>query len=432
MKKLLIMLMVIAIAAFLFVGCIPGVTPVDEDEEDEEPVVPTTVAPIITGVPDIVGGYVNAAVALNGIVVNGTAQTYSEVKVYIYCITAGTGDSGVNGVFSVVVANADLINAVKVEGAKTLHATATEAGLAESASSNVMNFILDTVTPFIASSVGKSGTAAVYQFVETADSMAVAGVANSNLHSYTGPPFTEILNTKAGSTINTVAGDYWSIPPLLVYINSHGRNAVAWTGEQIIAPFASIPLFNRLLTGIVNWKIEVIQVTDIDSKNDQVDEEPTDIYPKTVVRVYNIRDGTAQDYSYTTGQITSTSWIVGLVVTAAEFSAATHIGAWVLITTTNTAASAGFVDVTFNEAVTGVSITQSVTAGTTWTLFAATNPVANTKSVRSATVARLTENVATMLPTGVFYSVGVSGIEDLAGSSIPAAAPSSDSGVVIP
>jgi len=34
MKKLLIILMVVAMASFLFVGCLPGVTPPDDDEED--------------------------------------------------------------------------------------------------------------------------------------------------------------------------------------------------------------------------------------------------------------------------------------------------------------------------------------------------------------------------------------------------------------
>jgi len=150
MKKLLIILMVVAMASFLFVGCIP--TTPDVDEDDEEPVPtppPATVAPIIISVPDISGGYINKLAASDGLVVSGTAPTYSEVKVYINGLCAGTGDTTETGTFQVDVANADLIKAVKVDGAKTLYATATEPGLEESASSNVIKFILDTDAPGI-------------------------------------------------------------------------------------------------------------------------------------------------------------------------------------------------------------------------------------------------------------------------------------------
>jgi len=160
MKKLLIILMVVAMASFLFVGC-NGTTPPIDPDEPVEPVVPATVAPVITSVPDISGGYINKDAAADGIVVNGTAPTYSEVKVYINGLTAGTGDTLANGVFQVVVAKADLIKAVKVDGAKTLYATATETGLAVSASSNVKKFTLDTVAPKISSSKAKAGTPAV-------------------------------------------------------------------------------------------------------------------------------------------------------------------------------------------------------------------------------------------------------------------------------
>ncbi len=365
MKKLIIVLMVVAVTSFLFVGCLPGTTTPDTTTgtTTDTTTTPTTVAPIITGVADISGGYVNAVAAADGLVVAGTAPTYSEVKVYINGITAGTGDAGANGVFSVVVANADLIKAAKVEGAKTLHATATEAGLAESDSSNVMNFILDTVIPSIASSVAKAGTAAVYSFSETADTSG-PGIVGSTL-----PKFTEVL--------------------------------------------VALPTTNPLLSGAINWKIEVMQVTTTDSR--------------TVVRVYNLSAGTSLDYTYDNGPTTSVSWIPGLSVSATQFYPWVDIGSYVMITTTNTALSAGYVDVTFNEAVTGASI-----IGGAWTLFRATTVVANTPSVRSATVARLTETVAGTLTTGMFYSVGVSAIIDLAGNPIPATAPSSSSGVIIP
>ena len=158
MKKLLIMLMVVAMASFLFVGCLPGVTPVDEEEEEEE-VTPTplaTVAPIITSITDNAAvpaevidltstktQYINKDDVALGIVVNGTAPTYSEVKVYIDDICAGTGNVGDTGIFSVDVAKADL----GADGDKVLYATAKEAAIAVSPKSVEYAFTLDTVAP---------------------------------------------------------------------------------------------------------------------------------------------------------------------------------------------------------------------------------------------------------------------------------------------
>lgn len=401
MKKFLVILMVIAMASFLFVGCLgDGVTPPVDDEDGDDVTPPATVAPVITSIPDIVSGYVNAVRAADGIVVNGTAPTLSEVKVYINGICAGTGDVTATGFWTVDVANADLIKAgLKVEGAKTLHATATDIGLPESPSSNVFNFILDTITPFIASSSAKAGTALSYQFVETTDT--------SNLGPGIGTLFAPCslfgdVNDAGKFTEVLAAGGGAAVP-------------VGWvtgTNPQVGESLTAAPALNPLPSGTITWRIEVIRVTSTDSK--------------TEVRVTNSA-GKNEVYEYDTGITNSISWIEGLDVTAAQFSAATDIGAYVLITTTNTVASAGYVDVTFNEAVTGASII----AGT-WTLYRATVLVLNTVSVRSATVARLTETTAGTLIAGVIYSVSVSGIIDLAGNTILATAPSSDGGVVIP
>jgi len=88
MKKLLVILMVVAMASFLFVGCVPT-TPEEEvvEEEEvvvEEEVVAATVAPIITSILDYPAAgttavavisltstatqYMNAAEIANGIV----------------------------------------------------------------------------------------------------------------------------------------------------------------------------------------------------------------------------------------------------------------------------------------------------------------------------------------------------------------------------
>ena len=155
MKKFLVMLMVVAMASFLFVGCLPGTTtPVTEEEEEEEVVVvPTTVAPIIIAVTD--GAYVNKVEAADGIIVNGTAPTYSEVKIYINDICAGTGDTLADGTWTVVVAKADL----GADGDKVLYATAKEGALDVSAKSNEKKFTLDTVPPKISAVKARGGIA---------------------------------------------------------------------------------------------------------------------------------------------------------------------------------------------------------------------------------------------------------------------------------
>jgi hypothetical protein len=142
--------MVIAMASFLFVGCLgEGVVtpPVDEDvDEDVDEVVTTTVAPVILTIAGIsltgTSEYINATEAAV-VIVTGTAPTYSEVKVYVDAVCAGTANVGDTGLFEVVVAEADL----GVDGAKVIYATAKEAALPVSPKSVEYAFILDQVAP---------------------------------------------------------------------------------------------------------------------------------------------------------------------------------------------------------------------------------------------------------------------------------------------
>jgi len=383
MKKLLIMLMVVAMASFLFVGCLgDGVTPPVDDEDEDGVTPPTTVAPIITSVSgiDITSSstqYINAAEAVGGITVMGTAPTYSEIKVYINGITAGTGDSGADGEWTVIVANADLIKAAKVEGAKTLDATAEEPGLAVSVSSNVISFILDTVIPYILSSVGTGGTVPV----------TLGGTVTEKTGTDTGGFFDgEVVN----NVLLLVAGD-WKIE------------------------------IQNILDGAALGNVQGV----VDS-GDVVTFRITS--PSNVVSTYS--------YSYLTSVRTFTTLIPGVSVNFPSTEAGVYnalafnnIGAEVFETVvTQVLATAGWITVTFNEAVTGASIL----AGT-WTAFAATVNLAPLVGVRGATLARLTETTAAGLPnlrTGRAYSVSCSGIIDLAGNTIPATAPSSSTGVV--
>jgi len=158
MKKLLVILMVVAMASFLFVGCVPT-TPAEEEaaeeEEEEEVVVAATVAPIITAITDAANvvivsltstatQYMSAAEVANGIIVHGTAPTYSEVKIYVDDVCAGTGNVGDTGIFEVVVAEADL-GADATD--KVIYATAKEAAIDVSAHSTEYTFVLDQVKP---------------------------------------------------------------------------------------------------------------------------------------------------------------------------------------------------------------------------------------------------------------------------------------------
>jgi hypothetical protein len=204
MKKLLVILMVVAMAAFLFVGCIPDVVtpPVDEEEEEEEEeVVTTTVAPIITSITDnpatgtaaavisltsTATQYMNAADVALGIIVSGTAPTFSEVKVYIDDVCAGTADVGASGTFSVVVAKVDLGS----DEDKVLYATAKEAALPVSPKSTEYAFTLDTVRP---TATTLAATAAAANAVDSAivsgsgaiDSAELSGVGTLVAGAYT-------------------------------------------------------------------------------------------------------------------------------------------------------------------------------------------------------------------------------------------------------
>jgi len=386
MKKFIIVLMVVAVASFLFVGCLSGTTIPDTTTDTT---IPTTVAPIITAVTDIniassATQYVNAAEAADGITVTGTAPTYSEIKVYINGITAGTGDAGADGEWDVVVANADLIKAAKVEGAKVLHATAEEPGLPVSDSSNVINFILDTVIPFIASSVGTSGTVPV----------AIGGTVVELLLSDTG-------NFFDGEVVNNV-----------------------------------------LLLVAGNWKIEIKNILDNPGPagNHNYTQIPSVVDSGDIVTFLITSPSGVQStysYSYMTSIQTFTTLIPGVSVNFPSTAAGAYnalafnnIGAEVFETvTTQVLATAGWITVTFNEDVTAASI---LGAGN-WTAFAATVNLAPLVGVRGAAVARLTETTVAGLPnlrTGRAYSVSCSGIIDLAGNTIPATAPSSSTGVV--
>ncbi|MBA7519054.1 hypothetical protein ES705_11128 [subsurface metagenome] len=159
MKKLLIMLMAVSMVAFLFVGC--GVTPdpVDPVEPGE-----TSTTPVITEIYcrdtdesdlDLYSSdiqYMNKEDISGGILIKGFAPKYSKVQVYIDGAVAGIGYSYGADEFIVFVSKANL----GIDGEKSLGATATETGLAESGCSTVYKFTLDTVAPEIVNLIGEA------------------------------------------------------------------------------------------------------------------------------------------------------------------------------------------------------------------------------------------------------------------------------------
>ena len=159
MKKFLIMLTVVAMASFLFVGCTPTAPAVDEEVVDEEalPASTTPVIETIGGEVEVEGGinlyssdiqYINKDKAKSGILVEGYAPKYSTVQVYINGIVVGTSTAyGGDEMFKVFISKTSL----GVDGVKTLYATTIEVGLDESTPSTAYAFTLDTVAPKIVS-----------------------------------------------------------------------------------------------------------------------------------------------------------------------------------------------------------------------------------------------------------------------------------------
>ncbi len=204
MKKFLVLLMVVAMASFLFVGCLPSVTPEVEEEEEvvveeEEEVVEAaqTDIPYITAVEGISilsssTQYINADEDGSVFTVAGVGVAGAIIKLYIDDVYAGVGSTGSTGGFSGIY----ITGITMAEGAgKTLHVTATLPGLAESDASTVYTFTYDKTAPTIASVVGDSSS----NYITVSFSEAVT--------SATGPVWTYFSDvTYGGSAATLVPG----------------------------------------------------------------------------------------------------------------------------------------------------------------------------------------------------------------------------------
>jgi len=142
------------------VGCTTPPTPDPDPDPTPTPVVVVSATPVLTAVEtsaavsifDVTSTstlYMNKAEAGSSILVKGTAPAESRVQIYVddATVAASVVEATASGLFTVAVAKV----ALGTDGVKTLHVTATEVGLAESAASNVATFTLDTDLPGISS-----------------------------------------------------------------------------------------------------------------------------------------------------------------------------------------------------------------------------------------------------------------------------------------
>ncbi|TFB08537.1 hypothetical protein E3V08_03490 [Candidatus Atribacteria bacterium MT.SAG.1] len=381
MKKFIIVLMVLVVASVLLVGCLPT-TPDPTPDPTADPTpdpTPTTVAPIITSVGEADDGYVNKVEAANGIVVEGTAPTYSEIKVYINGITAGTGDSEANGEWEVVIAKADLEKAAKGDGDKTLYATAEEPGLAVSASSNVETFKLDTAAPQILSVKARGGQAGVVGTVE-------------------------------------------------ITYQTHEDDVDMFTETVFDA--------DELLPGTTLWKVEILTITGITPE--VVTVRVYNLSAGTFID-YGFNDHpTLAPITSSKSWIPGAEIMVfDPLVSGAGLNSALHVGAYALIKTVKTGAIPGRVSLTFNEDVTWTQATGGnytifnnfagwdiltgaplFIAGTGVTDFFAYDETSDTMFWQETL-----GNEAVDLTQGQLLTFQVDSVADIAGNSIPVDSP---------
>jgi len=151
MKKLIIVLMVVAVASFLFVGCLPDtVTPVTPTE----PVTPTaakTDTPYITDIGGI-SLYSTDTQYTGSLLTDGVGVANAIIKLYIDDVQVGVGTTGDDGTFAEIGATLSKVT----EGVRVVYVTATAPGLAESDASTKYTLTYDYTAPALASAVADS------------------------------------------------------------------------------------------------------------------------------------------------------------------------------------------------------------------------------------------------------------------------------------
>jgi len=154
MKKFLVILMVLAMASVLFVGCTTPPTP--DPDPDPTPVVVVSATPVLTDIQTSAGvsivtvtststQYMNIADVGSSILVTGTAPSESLIQIYLddVAVAPAVAEASTSGLWSVAIAKSSLGD----DGVKVMTAKCTEVGLDEGEASNAGTFTLDTVKP---------------------------------------------------------------------------------------------------------------------------------------------------------------------------------------------------------------------------------------------------------------------------------------------
>jgi len=151
MKKFLVILMVVAMASVLFVGCTTPPTPEPEPEPTPTPSVKTD-TPFITAIDNVSLSSTSTQYSNSAPDVSGVGVAGAIIKVYIDDVQSGVGSTGDSGAFTDVPVSMVTLT----EGVRVIYATATQPGLAESDASTKYTFTYDYTKPTIASAAGDS------------------------------------------------------------------------------------------------------------------------------------------------------------------------------------------------------------------------------------------------------------------------------------
>jgi len=204
MKKFLVILMVVAMASFLFVGCTTPPTPEPEPTPTPEPTVKTA-TPYITGASFSILATTTPSVRTSP-TFTGVGAAGAIIKLYVDSVYAGVGTTGANGAFTAV----GITGITLLEGTRKAYVTATVPGLAESDASTEYSFIYDVTAPTIASVVGDSSEE--YITVTFSEAVTSASVAAATWRYATGtsayPATVTLVPTTVTAPTSTTARLY--------------------------------------------------------------------------------------------------------------------------------------------------------------------------------------------------------------------------------
>jgi len=251
MKKLIIVLMVVAVASFLFVGCLPDtVTPVTPTE----PVTPTaakTDTPTITAIAKT-SLYSSSTQYTDGISVDGVSVKDATIKLYVDDTLVGLDVTGDSAEFTSLSPSLAKVT----EGVVVLYVTATATGLAESDASTKYTVTYDATAPTLASAVADSSANTITVTFSEDVSMALS----------------DTTSTKFAWDTSALNPDNWLVneETLTVFNNSTAPTIAKLTDKQVriycgTTVSGGTPLFG--IESNLGYFIECIAVLDMATNN---------------------------------------------------------------------------------------------------------------------------------------------------------------------